>query len=42
MIVPGYHHLDVGGLAAGIQDNGKPDEVSASLTRFILTGVPGP
>jgi hypothetical protein len=42
VIVPGYHHLDVGGLAAGIQNNGKPDEVSASLTRFILTGAPGP
>jgi hypothetical protein len=40
VIVPGYHHLDVGGLAAGTQNDGKPDEVSTTLTRFILTGVP--
>jgi hypothetical protein len=39
VIVPGYHHLDAGGLAAGIQNNGKPDELSASLAHFILTGA---
>jgi hypothetical protein len=40
VIVPGYHHLDAGGLAAGIQNDGKPDELSATLAHFILTGKP--
>jgi hypothetical protein len=40
VIVPGYHHLDAGGLAAGIQSDGKPDELSATLAHFILTGKP--
>jgi hypothetical protein len=42
VIVPHYHHLDVGGLAAGVQNNGRPEEVSTTLTHFILTGIPGP
>jgi hypothetical protein len=42
VIVPFYHHLDVGGLAAGAQNNGQPEQVSSTLTHFILTGVPGP
>ena len=42
VVVPYYHHLDVGGLAAGVQNNGRPEQVSAALTHFILTGIPGP
>ena len=42
VIVPYYHHLDVGGLAAGVQNNGRPEQVSTTMTHFILTGVPGP
>jgi hypothetical protein len=41
VIVPRCHHLDAGGLAAGVQNNGRPEEVSTTLTHFILTGIPG-
>src|SRR5258708_16202795 len=42
LVVPFYRHLDVGGLAAGVQNNAQPAQVSTALTHFILTGVPGP